>query len=160
MKKIINVDQVPQLVEQLRDDAKTIVLAGGCFDILHQGHLEFLKAAKKQGDILIVALENDENVKRLKGQDRPINKQNIRASNLLKTGLVDYVVVLPTLKTATDYSNLIRVISPNIIAITKGDPKIRNKRRQAEIIGAKVKEVIERISSHSTTNIINNQISK
>lgn len=135
--------------------SKTIVLAGGCFDILHLGHLRFLKAAKKQGDILIVALENDENVRRLKGKGRPVNSEKIRAENLLKTKLVNQILILPTLKTGEDYLQMVQTIKPNIIAVTAGDPQLKNKQKQAEIIGAKVKIVIQRLSQYSTTKIIN-----
>lgn len=135
--------------------SKTIVLAGGCFDILHLGHLRFLKAAKKKGDILIVALENDENVRRLKGKGRPVNSQKIRTENLLKTKLVNQVLILPTLKTGKDYLQMVQTIKPNIIAVTAGDPQLKNKQKQAEIIGAKVKIVIQHLSQYSTTKIIN-----
>jgi len=131
-------------------------LAGGCFDILHQGHIEYLKAAKKQGDILIVGLENDANVTRLKGKGRPINKEKIRAANLIKTRLVDYVIILPTLKTGADYLKMVEIIQPDIIAVTRGDPQITNKQKQAKTIGAKLKIVIDKLPSLSTTKIINN----
>ena len=154
MKKIITLGQVQNLIKQLKQEAKTIVLAGGCFDILHQGHLRFLEAAKKHGDILIIALESDENVKRLKGQERPINKESLRAKNLIRTGFVDYVIILPTLKTATNYLNLVKTLIPDIIAVTAGDSQIANKKRQAETVGGKVKVVINRLPSFSTSKII------
>lgn len=142
-------------MRQIKATHKTIVLAGGCFDILHKGHLKFLKAAKKQGGILIVALENDENVRRLKGKTRPVNSQNIRSKNLLKTGLVDNVVLLPTLRTGENYLKMVQTIEPDVIAVTAGDPQMANKQKQAKVVGAKVKVVIERIPGYSTTNLIN-----
>ena len=138
---------------------KTIVLAGGCFDLLHQGHLEYLKASKTQGDILIVALENDENVRRLKGKGRPVNSEKIRAENLLKTGFVDKVLILPTLKTAQDYLKMVQGIKPNVIAVTADDPQKENKQKQAEIVGGQVKIVIKRLPGLSTTEIINRRLS-
>lgn len=137
--------------------SKTIVLAGGCFDILHEGHLKFLEAAKKQGDILIVALESDENVKRLKGTDRPINKEQIRAGNLIKTNLVDYVILLPPFKHGADYLKMVKLVSPDVIAITTGDPKFFSKQKQAETVGAKLKIVINRLPGLSTSEIIKNR---
>lgn len=150
MGKIINLSQA----KNLKTNSKTVVLAGGCFDILHQGHLKYLQTAKKQGDILMVALESDKSVNRLKGKNRPVNNEKTRANNLLKTNFVDYVIILPDLKTVDDYLKMVQTISPDIIAVTAGDPQIENKQKQAEIIGAKVIEVIDRIPGHSTTDIV------
>ena len=135
--------------------SKTIVLVGGCFDILHRGHLKFLEASKSQGHILIVALESDENVRRLKGEDRPINNEKKRAANLIKTGIVDYVIILPDLKTNNDYLHFVKAVSPDVIAVTAGDPQINNKKYQAKLVGGKVKIVINRLPNFSTTKIYN-----
>ncbi|MBI5465050.1 adenylyltransferase/cytidyltransferase family protein [Candidatus Gottesmanbacteria bacterium] len=156
MEKVVNFSQIDKIVQKLRSTKKTIVLAGGCFDILHLGHLKFLEQAKKQGDILIIALESDENVKRLKGQNRPINKEKPRAANLLKTGFVDYVVILPTSKTDASYLNLVKAVSPDIIAVTAGDPKLSQKQEQAKTIGSQVKVVIDRLLGFSTSQFLNN----
>jgi len=154
MEKIISLEQIQPIVNQLKTEAKSIVLVGGCFDILHQGHIKYLKAAKNQGDILIVGLENDGNVQRLKGEGRPVNSQNIRAENLINTNLVDYVVILPDLKTGEDYLKMVKSISPTVIAITEGDPQTENKQRQADMVGAKLKVVIDRLPGLSTTDFI------
>ncbi|MFH0863604.1 MAG: adenylyltransferase/cytidyltransferase family protein [Candidatus Gottesmanbacteria bacterium] len=156
MNKIVSLQQIGKIIKSLKTNGITVVLVGGCFDILHHGHLEYLKAAKKQGDILIVALENDGNVRRLKGLDRPVNQENIRATNLLNTGLVDYVIILPTLTTGDDYLKMVQTIKPDIIAITKGDPQTQNKQKQAKIIGSQVKTVIDRLPGFSTSRIIEN----
>lgn len=158
MGRIINLLQTRGAFAALKKQGKSLVLAGGCFDLLHQGHLEYLKASKAQGDILIVALENDENVNRLKGKDRPINPEKIRAKNLLKTKFVDWVLILPILKTAEDYLKMVQTIKPDIVAVTAGDPQLKNKQKQAEIVGAKVKIVIDRLSGFSTTKIINKNL--
>ncbi len=159
MKTIIQINEITELMEDLKKKGKAVVLAGGCFDVLHLGHLKFLEAAKKQGDILIVALENDENVRRLKGKDRPINPEKNRAENLLKTKLVDQVLILPTLKTGSDYLKMVQTIKPVIIAVTSGDPQMENKKKQAEIVGCEVKAVIEILPGLSTTRIINYKLS-
>ncbi len=151
MKKIINLNQA----KNLKTGSKTVVLAGGCFDILHQGHLEFLKAAKKEGDILVVALESDEKVSHLKGPGRPVNKIDVRAENLVKTNLVDDVVILPTLHGREAYLKMVQTIKPDIIAVTAGDPKTAHKEEQAKLVGAKIKVVIERLPGLSTTDIVN-----
>lgn len=134
--------------------SKTIVLAGGCFDILHLGHLKFLGAAKKEGDFLIVALENDENVRLMKGKGRPINPQEKRQENLLKTKLVDKVLILPVLKTADDYLKMVQAVKPDVIAVTAGDPQLKNKQKQAKIVGGEVKIVINHLPGLSTSEMI------
>mgnify|MGYP003375268433 CR=1 FL=1 len=68
-----------KLVEELKKQNKTVVFTNGCFDILHVGHLRYLNEAKRQGDVLIVGVNSDDSVKRLKGESRPINNQNDRA---------------------------------------------------------------------------------
>ena len=65
-----------KLVEELKKQNKTVVFTNGCFDILHVGHLRYLNEAKRQGDVLIVGVNSDDSVKRLKGESRPINNQN------------------------------------------------------------------------------------
>lgn len=154
MRKVIDLKQLEKMVKNIKATEKTIVLVGGCFDLLHEGHRRFLQAAKKQGDLLWVALENDKNIRRLKGQDRPINKEKVRASNLLKTGLVDRVILLPELKTDDDYLQMTKIIKPKIIAVTRNDPQLKNKQKQAEIVGAKIKIVIKQIPGYSTTQIL------
>ncbi len=155
MKQIINFTELPEVIKEIKHNKKTVVLAGGCFDILHQGHLEYLKSAKKEADILIVALENDQNVRRLKGPGRPVNKDKIRAQNLLGTGFVDFVLILPSLRTESDYLGLVKSVQPKIVAVTEGDPKLSAKQKQAKIVGTTVRIVTKRLSGFSTTNIIN-----
>ena len=72
---------------------KTIVSTNGCFDILHVGHVRYLQKSKEQGDILVVCLNSDSSVKRLKGESRPINSEMERAEVLAALGCVDYVVI-------------------------------------------------------------------
>ena len=131
------------------------VLVGGCFDLIHYGHIVFLKEAKKQGDYLIVALESDENVKKYKGPNRPIHKQAERAEMLRSFRMVDEVVELPEMKEDYDYFKLVEKIRPDVIAITKDDPQTENKKRQAALINAQVIEVSPLIRPYSTTLLIN-----
>lgn len=155
MKKIVSVKQAPKLADSLRNQNKTIVLAGGCFDILHIGHIYYLKEAKKQGDALFVLLESDSKIRKTKGKNRPINSQKDRAIILLKLSCVDYVIPLTEFKKDKEYDSLINSLKPDIIATTKKDPYIRHKQRQAKMTGAKIIEVIEieRISDQSTSKI-------
>jgi rfaE bifunctional protein nucleotidyltransferase chain/domain len=131
-----------------------IVLVGGCFDVLHLGHIIFLEKAKKMGDKLIVLLESDENIRKNKGNNRPINNQENRAKMLLSLKVVDKVVKLPEMKTNEDYLALIKKIKPSVIAITDGDERVFQKKEQAKLIGAKVVEVTKQIPYQSTSRIV------
>ena len=153
MNKIVNVEQAIKVSQRLKSQGKKIVLAGGCFDILHVAHVKFLEKAKKQGDILFVLLENDNNVRKLKGKNRPINSQKNRAIVLSSLTPLDYIVLLPNLKTNDQYDTIVTRIQPSIIATTAKDPNILHKIRQANQINAKVVYVLQRISDQSTTRL-------
>lgn len=106
-----------------RNHKTKVVLVGGCFDVLHYGHVYFLKKAKELGNILIVALESDENTRKLKGPKRPIHTQKQRAEMLKSLRFVDKVITLPPMKSDLDYKKLVRRVNPDIIAVTYGDTK-------------------------------------
>jgi len=131
---------------------KKKVLVGGVFDILHFGHIQFLKKAKKLGDYLIVALESDENVRKIKGEKRPIHNQNQRREILESLKFVDEVISLPEMKSDEDYKNLVIKVKPQVVAVTVGDPILEKKRKQASLIGARVIE-IPKINVFSTSQI-------
>lgn len=132
-------------------DKKT-VLVGGCFDLIHYGHLKFLEKANEQGNFLIVALESDEFIKKHK-RKLPLHRQLERAEILSYLNMVDLIVLLPFFQTNSDYFDLVKNISPSIIAVTEGDKQLKNKNKQAKEIGAEVKEVIVKINNFSTRNI-------
>jgi D-beta-D-heptose 7-phosphate kinase/D-beta-D-heptose 1-phosphate adenosyltransferase len=94
------------------------------------------------GDYLVVLLESDENVKKLKGENRPIFIQRERAEMLAGLSSVDLVVLLPVMKNDNDYLKLVTKIRPGILAATEDDPKIEKKRRQATEVGAELKTVL------------------
>jgi len=126
------------------------VLVGGCFDLLHFGHITFLTAAKSHGDYLIVALESDENVKRSKGQTRPIHTQQQRRQMLESLKCVDEVISLPPMKSDAEYAKLVTDIHPAVIALTQGDPMIEKKQAHAHLVGALV-VTIPKIHTPSTS---------
>ena len=151
MGKIITIEQGVDILKKLKDEGQSIVLAGGIFDLIHRGHVEFLEKAKKEGDILIVLLESDEKTREIKGRNRPINIQEDRAFILSKFVMVDYVVLLPYLKKDQDYGKLVKMLQPDIIAVTKAD-KLKNlKKGYAVSVNGKLVEVISRIKEYSTT---------
>lgn len=131
---------------------KKKVLVGGVFDILHYGHIHFLKNAKKLGDYLVVAIESDANVSRLKGPGRPIHNQKQRKEVLEALSFVDEVIILKDKMTDADYRELVEKVRPFIIAVTKGDPILEKKRAHAASVHAKLIE-IPKIHSASTTKI-------
>lgn len=140
---------------------RKIVLVGGCFDILHYGHIKFLKEAKKLGDFLIVALESDENTKKLKGNDRPIHTQLQRTEILESLNFIDKVLRLPEMKSDTDYWKVVKAVSPNIIAVTEGDPNIKKKEKHALKVGAKIVSlpIEKKLSSSKIAKILGQETS-
>lgn len=133
--------------------ASKIVLVGGCFDVLHYGHMEFLRKSKEAGDYLIVAIEPDESIRNYKKRE-PIHNQHQRANNLASIRYVDEVILLPVMKGFDDYNELVQKIKPSVIALTHGDPQLKNKQKQAEFIGAKALVVTDHIGSFSSSAII------
>lgn len=134
---------------------KTTVLVGGCFDVLHPGHVIFLEKAKKAGDILIVMLESDQKIRKIKGIHRPVHNQKERELVLKALKSVDVVIPLPFIDSDQEYDKIIQKIKPNIIAATAGDPQNHHKVRSAKLAGAKLKFVTKLIGQHSTSRILN-----
>jgi glycerol-3-phosphate cytidylyltransferase len=95
MGQIVSRDEAAVLSREARQDGRTVVLTNGCFDILHVGHLRYLQQARAQGDLLIVGVNADESVRRLKGPTRPVNPETDRAELLAGLACVDAVVVFP-----------------------------------------------------------------
>ena len=91
MGKVIEQSKIEELCSQIKRQNKTIVATNGCFDILHVGHVRYLKKSKEFGDVLIVGLNSDASVKSIKGPNRPINNENDRAEVLCALNSVDYV---------------------------------------------------------------------
>lgn len=153
--KILTIEDAVKVSKQARTKGRKIILAGGCFDILHLGHIAFLDAAKKQGDLLFILLESDENVRNKKGKGRPVNPQEDRSIVLSVLPSVDYIVPLRGMTKNDEYDKLIVQIKPDVIAMTKGEPGFEQRKRQASMVGAKVKLVIARVKEKSTTGLIN-----
>ncbi len=131
---------------------KRIIVVGGCFDLLHYGHISFLKQAKAHGDYLVVLLESDEKVKKLKGDTRPIHNQNQRKEMLESLSFVDEVIILPAVTTDADYIKLVEQIKPGVIAVTEGDPLTAKKQEQANRFGATLIK-IPKIHTPSTSQL-------
>lgn len=108
---IIARDDLPGYLAPLRAEGKQIVFTNGCFDILHRGHVEYLSAARQLGDVLIVGLNSDASVRRLKGPERPINPQDDRATVLDALRAVDVVTIFEEDTPA----ELIASIAPDVL---------------------------------------------
>lgn len=140
-------------LRHLNPDASKVTLVGGCFDILHYGHLMFLQKAKDTGDILMIALESDEFIKKRKQRD-PVHTQQQRAEILAGLSVVDIVINLPYFATHEEYSHMVQKIHPDVIAVTAGDSQLELKTKYAQEIGASVRVVCPLITDSSTSNII------
>ena len=109
--KIRSVDSLVQERDWHRRQNQTVVFTNGCFDVVHRGHIEFLRFCKSQGDVLIVGLNSDNSVKTIKGPDRPINNQHDRSAVLAALETVDYITIFDE----ADPLNLIKRIKPEIL---------------------------------------------
>jgi len=93
MKKLVTLEQLTQFIDQARSDGKRFAWTNGCFDIIHAGHVDYLERSKAYGDFLVVGLNSDASVKKLKGDFRPIFSEQDRAKVLCSIIYVDYVVI-------------------------------------------------------------------
>jgi len=140
-------DEISSIVSELKNKDKKIIFTNGCFDILHIGHIKYLEIAKSYGDILILGLNSNDSVQRLKGENRPINSQESRAYILASLEVVDYVVIF---EEDTPF-DLIKLIKPDVL-VKGGDYEGK------EIVGqdiAKELKLVKFINGKSSTNIIN-----
>jgi len=138
--------EILKTLERLRSQNKRIVFTNGCFDILHKGHVSYLDIAKSFADILILGLNSDASVKRLKGKNRPINMQEDRAYILAALKSVDYVVIFDE---DTPYE-LIKIVQPDIL-VKGGDYEGK------EVVGSDIVnevKLVQFIDGKSTTRTI------
>ena len=146
MNKIKTLANLQEIILKLKNQGKQIVFTNGCFDILHLGHLKILKEAKKKGDILIVGVNSDFSIKKIKGKKRPILNEKTRTHILESIEFVDYVILF---KEETPYK-LIKTLKPDILV--KGGDWI-----ESEIIGGEFVKKVCRVKiypGYSTTDII------
>lgn len=112
MKKLKTLAQLRTIVDRERKKGKIIVLANGGFDLVHAGHVRYLEAAKKKGDILIVALNSDSSIRKLKGKGRPILPQQERAEILSAFACVDFITIF----NEPNVENILMALKPNVHA--------------------------------------------
>lgn len=147
---LVKQSDLDSLLKKLREENKTIVTTNGCFDILHVGHVRYLEKTKTFADVLIVALNSDKSVKSIKGENRPINKEEDRAEVLSALKCVDYVVLFDE----DSPIELLLKIKPDVY--TKGaDYTVETLPEAKPIIdsGGRI-EFISFVEGKSTTSII------
>lgn len=149
--KVLNFDNIKNVIQIIKQQNKKIIFTNGCFDILHYGHLSYLNNAKQLGDILVVGLNSDDSIKRLKGELRPIQKEINRINQLKCLECIDFLVVFDD----DTPLKLLEIIRPDVL-VKGGDYKVEN------ILGreyAKETIVLNYEIGLSSSNIIN-QIAK
>lgn len=146
--KIISKENISQIKNEL--NTKTIVFTNGCFDIVHRGHIHYLSQAKDLGDVLWIGLNSDTSVRKLKGENRPINSQTSRAILLASFFFVDFVTIFEE----ENPISLIKMIQPHI-HVKGGDYQKEELIEYETVIkhGGRV-EILPFVEGESTTNII------
>ncbi len=156
MNRILGREEAAALIESLKTQGKKVVFTNGCFDILHVGHLRYLEQAREQGDILVVGVNSDASVKRLKGPTRPINSELDRAEMLAGLKAVDYTVIF----TEDTPVEIIEELKPSI-HVKGGDYK-KEDLPETEVVernGGEVR-ILMLVDGKSTTNVVNKILEK
>ena len=141
-------NELTQFLE--KNKGKKIVFTNGCFDILHRGHVSYLAEARKLGDLLVIGLNSDASVKRLKGPERPINNENDRKFVISQLKSVDFVEIFPE----DTPLNLILEVKPGVL-VKGGDWKIDQivGGKEVQSMGGQVFS-LNFVDGYSTTNLI------
>ncbi len=141
-----------------RSQNQKVVLATGVFDVLHSEHRAFLQAAKELGDFLVVGIESDVRVKKLKGPDRPINPQAQRVANLQTLAIADAIFILPEqFSQPADHEALIVAIKPAYLAVSAHTAHLEAKTAILAKVGGQVIVVRKHNQSISTTQLLQQQ---
>lgn len=148
--KVLPLAALRRRVEEHRLRGKRIVLANGCFDVLHAGHVRYIEAARREGDMLVVAVNSDASVRQIKGAGRPILSAQARAELVAALERVDYVVVFDE----PDVRKLLRDLRPDVHA--KGtDYTVQTvpERGEAALLGIRV-AIVGDPKEHSTRDLL------
>lgn len=148
--KILDIETLRQRIQHWRAVGNKIVFTNGCFDILHLGHVELLAQCRTYGDYVILGLNSDASVKRLKGETRPINDQTARAAVLAALSFVDAVVIFDE----DTPLELIKIIQPDVLV--KGGDYDAEKVVGADVVRQRGGEVriVPIVKGYSTTDLI------
>lgn len=136
-KKIIKYSNLSKLNEKYKKQKKTTVFTTGCYDILHLGHVIHFNYCKSKGDILIVSVGNDKNVRELKGPSRPINSETFRARMIAALEIVDHVVISEEMG-IMDHDKSVELLKPNLYVVPGTDDYLDQKKKLIESNGGKL----------------------
>lgn len=150
MQKIKKREDLKKILEKLKRKGKKIVFANGCFDLIHVGHLRFLKSAKKKGDVLVVGINSDSSTRKIKGKGRPIINEKQRAEILASFECVDYVTIF----NETTVEKTLKILRPHYHAKGTDYTKDTVPERETSLkYGIKIVIAGDK-KSHSTKDII------
>lgn len=147
-----------ELLEQARQQKKKIVLVTGVFDVLHEEHRRFLEAAQKEGDFLLVGIESDIRVRKMKGENRPYFSQEKRKDHLEAWNIADSVFILPEqFSKPEDHDALIHRIRPAVLAVSEHTAHLPEKMKILHKYGGVVRVVLPHNPEVSTTRILESE---
>jgi rfaE bifunctional protein nucleotidyltransferase chain/domain len=157
MSKIVSVKELGAISSEMRAAGKKLVVTNGCFDLLHVGHVRYLRSARKLGDALAVGLNGDESVRLLKGPGRPLNNEQDRAVVLAALSAVDYVAIFPEAR-ATRFLETVRPA----LYVKGGDYERETlnveERAALEKSGAQI-QILPFVEGYSTSRLIEKLVS-
>jgi rfaE bifunctional protein nucleotidyltransferase chain/domain len=150
--KVVSLEKLQQRANDLRADGKKIVATNGCFDLIHVGHVRYLNAARALGDALIVGINGDQSVRKLKGAGRPVNNEEDRAEIVAALECVDLVAIFPEIR-ATRFLELAAPDGYVKGGDYKQDTLDAEEREVLEKIGAKI-EIVPFEPGYSTSDLL------
>ena len=150
--KVVSVDELARISKALRAEGRRLVVTNGCFDLLHVGHVRYLQAARTFGDALAVGVNGDASVRTLKGEGRPLNRENDRAEVLAALASVDYVAIFQEVRA----TRFLEKVQPAVY-VKGGDYKPETldaeERGVLEKLGAEIR-IIPFQAGYSTSRLI------
>ena len=148
--KIVSLEVLRERLKEHRRRGERIVLANGCFDLLHVGHVRYLEGARREGDVLVVAVNDDEGVRRLKGEGRPLLEARDRARLVAALAAVDYAVIF----TEPTVTALIEALRPDVHAKgTDYTPETVPEREAVRAAGGRI-AIVGDPKAHSTRDLL------
>ena len=150
MGRVVSRDELKKIVQRKKAAGRKVVFTNGCFDLIHVGYVRYLQEAKEKGDLLIVAVNSDRSVRKLKGEGRPIVPEGERAEIISAFASVDYVVIFPEETSA----EIIGILKPDILV--KGGDYRKEEIAGREIVESGGGEVIpvSLVKGHSTKELL------
>jgi rfaE bifunctional protein nucleotidyltransferase chain/domain len=157
-KKVKTYERIQPIVHRLRKNGKKIVLTSGCYDVLHLGHLLHLAQCRQHGEVLIVAVGNDQTIQHLKGKDRPILTASVRARMVAALEIVDFVVISEEYG-KMDHIKLVTLLKPEVYVVNQTDSHFTEKQNLIRQYGGRVIG-IKRVPPREAVGISTSQLVK